>query len=134
MAAWRRRARMPRFPMSRHFLTGEELSREELESLLDRADALKADRPSAGSESLAGRSIALVFERPSTRTRVSFEVGVAELGGTPIVLRADEMQLSREESPADTARVLSRFVAAIAIRSGSHEARGRAGRGSPRCR
>ncbi|HET7178051.1 MAG TPA: ornithine carbamoyltransferase, partial [Solirubrobacterales bacterium] len=70
---------------------------------------------------LAGRSLALVFERPSTRTRISFEVGVAELGGTPIVLRGDELQLSRGESIADTARVLSRFVDAIVIRSGSHE-------------
>ncbi len=57
--------------------------------------------------------MALVFEKPSTRTRVSFEVGVAELGGTPVVLRGDELQLSRGESVADTARVLSRFVAAI---------------------
>ena len=107
--------------MSRNFLTGEELSAEELGSLLDRAAELKRDRPAAGSDSLAGRSVALVFERPSTRTRVSFEVGVAELGGNPIVLRADEMQLSRGESPGDTARVLSRFVAAIAIRSGSDQ-------------
>jgi ornithine carbamoyltransferase len=110
--------------MSRNFLTGAELSSEELGSLLDRAAELKAGRPETGADALAGRSVALIFERPSTRTRVSFEVGVAELGGNPVVLRGDEMQLSRGESPADTARVLSRFVAAIAIRSGSDEAVG----------
>jgi ornithine carbamoyltransferase len=109
--------------VARHFLTGEELSREELNSLLDRAAELKAGRSAGeGSDSLAGRSIALVFERPSTRTRVSFEVGVAELGGTPLVLRGDELQLSRGESMGDTARVLSRYVHGIVVRAASHEA------------
>ena len=106
----------------RDFLTGEELGAFELGKLLDRATALKAGRGQGlGAEALAGRSIALVFEKPSTRTRISFEVGVAELGATPVVLRGDEMQLSRGESAADTARVLSRYVDAIVIRSGSHE-------------
>ncbi|HET9186278.1 MAG TPA: ornithine carbamoyltransferase, partial [Solirubrobacterales bacterium] len=91
--------------------------------LLERAAELKAGRGRRlGGEALAGRSVALVFERPSTRTRISFDVGVAELGGHPVVLRGDEMQLSRGESIPDTARVLSRFVDAIVIRSGSHEA------------
>ena len=111
--------------MTRHFLTGEELGAFELGELLDRALELKAARGQAaagGEKPLAGRSIALVFEKPSTRTRISFEVGVAELGGTPIVLRGDELQLARGESIADTARVLSRYVDAIVIRSGSHEA------------
>ena len=109
--------------MKRDFLTGEELGAFELGKLLDRAAALKAGRKDRlGGESLAGRSIALVFEKPSTRTRISFEVGVAELGATPVVLRGDEMQLSRGESVGDTARVLSRYVDAIVIRSGSHEA------------
>ncbi|HWB69976.1 MAG TPA: ornithine carbamoyltransferase, partial [Solirubrobacterales bacterium] len=104
----------------RDFLTGEELGAFELGKLLDRAAALKAGRRERlGSESLAGRSVALVFEKPSTRTRISFEVGVAELGAHPVVLRGDELQLSRGESIADTARVLSRFVDAIVIRSGS---------------
>ena len=105
--------------MTRHFLTGEELTSDELASLLDRALELKADR--RASRALAGRSVALVFERPSTRTRVSFEVGVSELGGHAIVLRPDELQLSRGESVRDTALVLSRFVAAIAVRTGPHQ-------------
>ena len=107
----------------RNFLTGEELGAFELGQLLDRAAELKAGRRErVGAEALAGRSVALVFERPSTRTRISFDVGVAELGGHPVVLRGDEMQLSRGESVGDTARVLSRYVDAIVIRSGSHEA------------
>jgi len=109
--------------LKRDFLTGEELGAFELGKLLDRALELKAGRGErVGGDSLAGRSIALVFQRPSTRTRISFEVGVAELGATPIVLRGDEMQFSRGESVGDTARVLSRYVDAIVIRSGSHEA------------
>jgi ornithine carbamoyltransferase len=104
--------------VTRHFLTGAELTRDELTALLDRAAELKAKR--LASTALAGKSVALVFEAPSTRTRVSFEVGVAELGGTPIVLRGDELQLSRGESPRDTAIVLSRFVHAIGIRTGDH--------------
>jgi ornithine carbamoyltransferase len=119
--------------LTRDFLTGEELGAVELAELLDLAAELKAAR-AAGRVSgairqegapggpLAGRSVALVFEKPSTRTRISFEVGVAELGATPIVLRGDELQLARGESIADTARVLSRYIDAIAIRSGSHEA------------
>jgi ornithine carbamoyltransferase len=108
--------------LKRDFITGEEFGAFELGKLLDRAAELKAGRGErVGADSLAGRSIALIFQRPSTRTRISFEVGVAELGATPIVLRADEMQFSRGESIADTARVLSRYVDAIVIRSGSHE-------------
>ena len=105
-----------------HFLTGEELDGEELSALLERAEELKRGRERGeGGDSLAGRSVALVFEKPSTRTRVSFEVGVAELGGTPVVLRGDELQLTRGESFGDTGRVLSRYVHGIVIRSGSDE-------------
>jgi ornithine carbamoyltransferase len=108
--------------LKRDFLTGEELGAFELSKLLDLAQELKSGRRSgAGAGDLAGRSVALVFDKPSTRTRISFEVGVAELGGTPIVLRGKELQLSRGESIADTARVLSRYLDAIVIRSGSHE-------------
>jgi ornithine carbamoyltransferase len=111
----------------RDFLTGEELGAFELERLLDRAADLKAGHDPKrkggrlGAESLAGRSVALVFEYPSTRTRISFDVGVHELGGHPVVLRGDEMQLSRGESVRDTAHVLSRMVDAVAIRSSSQE-------------
>jgi len=107
---------------TRNFLTGEELGAFELGKLLDRAAELKAGRGRRlGADALAGRSVALIFERPSTRTRISFEVGVAELGAHPVVLRGDEMQIARGESIGDTARVLSRYVDAIVIRSGSHE-------------
>ena len=109
--------------MKRDFLTGEELGAFELGRLLDRALELKAGRrDGVGAEVLAGRSVALVFEQPSTRTRISFEVGVAELGATPLVLRGEELQLSRGESIGDTARVLSRYVDAIVIRAASHQA------------
>jgi ornithine carbamoyltransferase len=105
--------------VARHFLTGQELTRDELVSLVERALELKAAPLS--SRALEGRSVALVFERPSTRTRVSFEVGVAQLGGHPVVLRQGELQLSRGEPVRDTALVLSRYVAAIGIRTGPNE-------------
>jgi ornithine carbamoyltransferase len=104
------------------FLTGEELDRDQLLALLERAEELKRGREAGeGRDSLGDRSVALVFEKPSTRTRVSFEVGVAELGATPIVLRADELQMTRGESLADTGRILSGYLHGIVIRSGSDE-------------
>jgi ornithine carbamoyltransferase len=110
-------------PAPQSLITGEELDRAQLEALLDRGAELKAGRDQGeGGEALAGRSVGLIFERPSTRTRVSFEVGVSELGGTPLVLRGDELQLTRGESMADTGRVLSRYLHAIVIRSDSDEA------------
>jgi ornithine carbamoyltransferase len=105
--------------LARHFLTGDELTDVELEQLFERALELKADR--LGSRALEGRSVALVFDKPSTRTRVSFETGVHELGGHPLVLREGELQLARGESPRDTALVLSRMVHAVGIRTGPHE-------------
>ena len=102
--------------LTRHLLTGTELDRDELLALLDRADALKAAPLS--SRALEGQSIALIFEKHSTRTRLSFEAGVFELGGQPVVLRRDELQLSRGESVGDTARILSRHMAAIGVRTG----------------
>jgi ornithine carbamoyltransferase len=93
-----------------------------LTALLDRADELKAARSEGvGRSSLDGKTVALFFERPSTRTRVSFQVGVAELGAHPLPLRADELQLGRGESISDTATVLSRYLHAIVIRSGGDE-------------
>src|ERR1700760_4631612 len=105
--------------LTRHFLTGEELSRDELYALIDRAIELKAAPHS--SDVLKRRSVALIFQKPSTRTRVSFEAGIAELGGHPMVLRTDDLQLTRGESVRDTAYVLSRHVAAIGIRTGPDE-------------
>jgi ornithine carbamoyltransferase len=105
--------------MARHFLTGAELRADEQLRLVERAIELKADRLS--SRALEGMSVALVFDKPSTRTRVSFDVGVHELGGHPVVLRQGELQMARGESPRDVALVLSRMVHAIGVRTGPHE-------------
>jgi len=102
--------------LPRHFLTGTELSETELSALLERARELKAAPLS--SDILRRRTVALIFHRPSTRTRVSFESGVVELGGHPMVLRIDDLQLTRGEAVRDTAYVLSRHVVAIGIRTG----------------
>jgi ornithine carbamoyltransferase len=102
--------------LPRHLLTGSELSRHELDGLLRRASQLKASPRS--SRALQNRIVALIFEKPSTRTRVSFEAGVVELGGHPMILRGDEMQLSRGESAKDTARILSLHVDAVGVRTG----------------
>src|ERR1044072_37659 len=88
--------------LTRHLLTRTELDRDELRTLLHRADALKAAPLS--SRALEGQSVALIFEKHSTRTRLSFEAGVFELGGQPVVLRPAELQLSRGESAGATAR------------------------------
>ncbi len=109
---------MPPTDQPRHFLTGAELSSAELAALIERATELKAAPLSSGA--LAGRTVALFFDRPSTRSRISLETGVVELGGHPMVLRADELQLTRGESVRDTAYVLSRHVAALAVRTGPH--------------
>jgi ornithine carbamoyltransferase len=102
-----------------HLLTGEELETSDLTAILDRALALKQS-PRA-SHVLEGRTVALLFEQPSTRTRTSMEAGVFELGGHPMVLRANELQLTRGESLRDTALVLSRHVAAIGLRTGDDD-------------
>ncbi len=106
-------------PVPRHFLTGAELSAQELAALLDRAAELKAAPRS--SDALARRSVALIFQAASTRTRTSFEAGIVEMGGHPMVLRTGELQLSRGESIRDTAYILSRNAAAIGIRTGPDE-------------
>ena len=105
--------------MPRHFITGSELSPDELHALIERALELKADPYS--SDALRKRTVALIFQKPSTRTRVSFEAGIAELGGHPMVLRTDDLQLTRGESVRDTAYVLSRHAAAIGIRTGDDQ-------------
>jgi len=105
--------------LTTHFITGGEFDSGRLTSLLDRALALK--QAPAGSQALAGRTVALLFEQPSTRTRTSSESGVFELGGHPMILRASELQLTRGESLRDTALVFSRHVAAIGMRTASDE-------------
>ncbi len=102
--------------MTRHFLRDDDLSPAEQAEVLDLADVMKADR--FGRRPLAGpRTVAVLFDKPSTRTRVSFVVGIAELGGQPLVIDAQSAQLSRGEPVADTARVLDRQVAAIVWRT-----------------
>ncbi|MDD1740207.1 MAG: ornithine carbamoyltransferase [Methanothrix sp.] len=96
-----------------------DLSREDILRLLDSADAFRARRGKHGSP-LQGKSLAMIFEKPSTRTRVSLEVAAAELGAHPLYLSAGELQLGRGETIADTARVLSRYVAGITARVYSH--------------
>jgi ornithine carbamoyltransferase len=105
--------------LPRHFITGTELSAEELDRLIERALELKQAPDS--SDVLHKRTVALIFQKPSTRTRVSFEAGIAELGGHPMVLRTDELQVSRGESVRDTAYVLSRHAAAVGIRTGDDD-------------
>ena len=102
--------------MARHFLIGTELDAAALAALIERALALKAAPRS--SRALEDRCVGLLFEKPSTRTRLSFEVGIVELGGHPLLLRADEMQLARGEPLRDTALVLSRHLDAIGVRTG----------------
>ncbi|MGH3137201.1 MAG: ornithine carbamoyltransferase [Gaiellaceae bacterium] len=97
-------------------------SRDELETLLDLADELKAERARRRElRLLPGRTIGLIFHKPSTRTRVAFEVGIAELGGMALFLPASELQLARGESFRDTALVLSRFLSALMIRTYEQE-------------
>src|SRR5690606_8043582 len=106
----------------RHFLDLSTLSAAELRGILDdakeRKARLKAGEP--GSKPLEGKVLAMIFEKASTRTRVSFDVGMRQLGGETIMLTGTEMQLGRSETIADTARVLSRYVDAIMIRTTEH--------------
>ena len=100
--------------MARHYLSVDDLTPAELTGLLELAAKVKAD-PAAYADRLHGRSVALIFEKPSTRTRLSFEVGVAELGAHPLVISSTELQLGRGETIEDTGRVLSRYVDAIVL-------------------
>jgi ornithine carbamoyltransferase len=103
-------------PAPRHFLRDDDLSPAELVEVLDLADAMKADR--LGRQPLSGpRAVAVLFDKPSTRTRVSFSVGIAELGGYPLVIDAQSSQLGRGEPVEDTTRVLDRQCAAIVWRT-----------------
>jgi ornithine carbamoyltransferase len=100
----------------RHFLADDDLTPVEQSDVLDLAAQLKKSRYD-GAKPFAGKAIAVVFEKPSTRTRLSFEVGIAELGGHPVIIDAQSTQLGRGETIEDTARVLSRYVSAIVIRT-----------------
>jgi ornithine carbamoyltransferase len=106
----------------RHLLSAADLATLGLARLLDRADLLRNDRATvAAGRPLAGQQVALLFEKPSLRTRVSFEVAVTSLGGHAIALGPDEVGLGRRESPADVARNLSRLVDAVVLRTFAHE-------------
>ncbi len=106
----------------RDFLTLGDLRADEILLVLDHAGAMKNQRATGGRrKTLEGRSVAMIFEKPSTRTRVSFEIAVYELGGHPVVLSGREMQLGRGESVEDTARTLSGYVHAIVMRTHAHE-------------
>jgi ornithine carbamoyltransferase len=104
----------------RHYLTVDDLEPREIGQVLDLSVRLKADR-ALNADALTGRSVALIFEKPSTRTRVSFEVAVTELGGHALVLSSAELQLGRGETIQDTGRVLSRYVHAIVLRTFEQE-------------
>jgi ornithine carbamoyltransferase len=107
----------------RHFLDLIDIPKPVLAGMIDHSRAMKAEHKKGKlSAPLAGKTLAMVFDKPSTRTRVSFDVGMRQLGGEAILLTAQEMQLGRGETLADTARVLSRFVDAIMIRILDHEA------------
>jgi len=105
----------------RDLLSVDQLDRDQLIELLDLADHLKLlQGRGVAHRLLPGRTLAMIFQKPSTRTRVSFEVGIGQLGGSAVVLSASEMQLGRGESIEDTGIVLSRYVDAIMIRAGAH--------------
>ncbi|MDQ4135268.1 MAG: ornithine carbamoyltransferase [Pseudomonadota bacterium] len=109
---------------TRHFLDLSDFTSADLRRVLDAAAAIKARRRKGeppAERPLAGKVLAMVFDKPSTRTRVSFDVGMRELGGETLMLTGSEMQLGRGETIGDTARVLSRYVDAIMIRTLDHE-------------
>jgi ornithine carbamoyltransferase len=105
----------------RHFLDLIDVPASELRGIIAASRAMKGRRSRGASAPLAGKTLAMIFDRPSTRTRVSFDVGMRQLGGESITLTGQEMQLGRGETIADTARVLSRYVDAIMIRTLDHK-------------
>jgi ornithine carbamoyltransferase len=107
----------------RHFLDLIELPSAELRGMIEMARLMKARRKVSGTPQerpLAGKTLAMIFDKPSTRTRVSFDIAMRQLGGDTVILTGQEMQLGRGETIADTARVLSRYVDAIMIRTLDH--------------
>jgi ornithine carbamoyltransferase len=107
---------------TRHFLSLSDYTREELYGLMDRASAMKRGIPGRGrARPLEGRCVGMLFEKASTRTRVSFEVGIHQLGGFPVFMNRNEIQIGRGEPIRDTARVLSRYLDALVIRTFGHD-------------
>lgn len=104
----------------RHFLDIDRLDKTTLRSILDQAARFKSGIAGTG-DPLKGKTLVLIFEKPSTRTRVSFEVGMMQLGGNVVVLSEKDSQLGRGETPADTARVLSRYADMMMIRTDAHQ-------------
>lgn len=112
--------------MARHFLDIAAVPAEELRSILKSSSSMKnelkaGNAPATGHRPYEGKVLAMIFDKPSTRTRVSFDVGMRQLGGETIILDGDSSQMGRGETVADTARVLSRYVDAIMIRTTAHE-------------
>jgi ornithine carbamoyltransferase len=108
----------------RHFLDLSDISAGELRRILDSSRAIKSRRRTPASRQdqvLAGKKVAMIFEQPSLRTRISFEVGIRELGGDPLMITGKEIELGEREAISDQARVLSRYVDAIMIRSLKHD-------------
>ncbi|MDQ0708313.1 ornithine carbamoyltransferase [Arthrobacter woluwensis] len=108
----------------RHFLKDTDLSPAELNEVLDLAVRLKAEPDSLAvyaGEGRARKTVAVIFDKTSTRTRVSFSAGVSELGGSPLIINPGEAQIGHKESVADTARVLERMVSTIVWRTGAHQ-------------
>ena len=103
-----------------HFLDLRDISTTDIIAMLAEASRRKRAR-GAEDQNLGGKSLAMIFEKHSTRTRVSFEVAMRELGGSPVVLQKEDLQLGRGETVADTARVMSRYVDAIMLRCHSHD-------------
>ncbi len=108
--------------MDKHILTLLDLEKADFETFFERAIELK-ERYKKGimEKTLVGKTLGLIFEKPSTRTRVSFEAAMVQLGGTPIFISAKDTQIVRNEPVRDTARVLSRFIDALAIRTFSQD-------------
>jgi ornithine carbamoyltransferase len=110
--------------MARHFLDLSDIPAKELRRILDSSRAMKARRRTSDSTAdqvLAGKKVAMIFEQPSLRTRISFEVGIRELGGDPLMITGKEIELGEREAISDQARVLSRYIDAIMIRSLKHD-------------
>ena len=103
----------------RHFLDIKDFDKDRLRAMLETARDMKSGAYTGTP--LSGRHIGMIFEKPSTRTRVSFEVGISQLGGVPVVLAASDLQLGRGETVADTAKVLSRYLDGIMVRALRHE-------------